>query len=112
MLVRKEAALVSMSALGNTKLVARLAAIYRDEASVTALARIAAGSDKPAAELADRSLDRLLRAAVVEVGSESGSFKATGFAVRPGMVVTADYVAEYVERATVRAIDGIRAPLM
>ena len=44
----KEAALVAMSALGNTQLVTRLADIYRDPASLGALSRIASGLEMSA----------------------------------------------------------------
>lgn len=105
----KEAALVAMSALGNTALVTRLAAIYRDDASVGALSRIAAGADAEAAVLAESSLEQILSSAVVELASEeegATQFRSTGFAVAPGFIVTADYLGEDLERALVKTVDG------
>lgn len=103
----KEAALVAMSALGNTELVTRLAKIYRDDASVGALSQIAAGADPEAGRLAEESLERILAGAVVKI-EVAGSAFATGFAVSPGFVVTADYVVGDDSRPaiTVTTVDG------
>jgi S1-C subfamily serine protease len=106
----KEAALVAMSALGNTDLVTRLAAIYRDPASVGALSRIALSQDEPAAEAARKSLDAILHAAVLEVGDASNSPRGTGFIVGPGLVVTTDYIVDGLDGATVRTTRGDSHP--
>ena len=87
----KEAALVAMSALGNTEMVTRLAKIYRDDASVGALSQIAAGAEPEAGRLAEESLEQILASAVVKVHVDENPV-ATGFAVSPGFVASADYV--------------------
>jgi hypothetical protein len=102
----REAALVAMSALGNTELAARLATIYRDEASLAALTRIASGGDREAASVAEQSLDELLRSAVVQVGNHDRPLIATGFAVAPGLIVTADYAVEGIASPVITSFDG------
>jgi hypothetical protein len=86
----KEAALVAMSALGNTKLVTKLAAIYQDEASVGALSQIASGADPDARTLAEESLEQILTRAVVKI-EFGGEVTSTGFAISPETIVTFDY---------------------
>src|SRR5688572_17714966 len=54
-----EAALLTIAALGNPKLAAELAGIYRSEGSVSALRKIVASSDVEAAELAKQSLEQM-----------------------------------------------------
>jgi S1-C subfamily serine protease len=107
----KEAALVAMSALGNTELVTRLAKIYRDDASVGALSQIAAGADPEAGKLAEESLKRILTGAVVKINVDERAH-ATGFAVSPGFVVTADYVITNDSKppTTVTTMDGVSYP--
>ena len=107
----KEAALVAMSALGNTEMVTRLARIYRDDASVGALSQIAAGADPEAGRLAEESLERILAGAVVKIEVD-GAPRCTGFAVAPGLVVTADYVGDDEGRPdiTLTSTDGTSYP--
>jgi hypothetical protein len=82
----KEAALVAMSALGNTELVTKLARIYQDDASVGALSKIASGTDPKARRLAEESLEQILGKAVVKIDHEGAA--STGFCVAPKTIVT------------------------
>jgi hypothetical protein len=91
----KEAALVAMSALGNTELVTKLARIYQDDASVGALSKIASGADPKAKRLAEESLEQILGKAVVKIDHEEGI--TTGFCVAPKTIVTWGGTAEDVE---------------
>jgi hypothetical protein len=105
----KEAALVAMSALGNTELVTRLAEIYRDPASFVALGRIASAIDPSAAALAERSLTEMLNSAVVKIADDDGGLSGTGFIVDPGIAVTADYVGS-IDHPSVRTTSGNTYP--
>lgn len=88
----KKAALVAMSALGNTELVGKLAKIYHDPPSIDALAQIASATDRSAAALAKSSLTEILNSAVVKIADDNGELSGTGFVANRGIVVTADYL--------------------
>jgi hypothetical protein len=117
----KEAALLAISAIGNSELAVRLADMYADEASISALERIASGSDPTAAAAAERSLSSVLtslRSSVVGISHADERPHQRGFVVDPdGLVVTADHVirpmaatsnAPDEDKFTVHTADGVR----
>jgi len=91
----KEAALLAIAALGNPDLAMRLADLYRDEAGIGALSKMAASADTVTAKAARKTLDNVfdrLRPTVVEIRLEDQKV-ASGFLVSPhGHILTADYV--------------------
>jgi S1-C subfamily serine protease len=103
----KEFALVAISALGNGSLAVKLGNIYRDEASVGALEKIATGGDQAAARAARRSLSDILaamRRAVVEV--EYGTSRASGFIAGDGTVVTVGSAVSDGDEVKLTFVDG------
>jgi len=91
-----EAALLAITALGNAKLATELADIYRGEGAISALSKIAASSNREAAEQAEKSLEVLFNSltdTVALVSSSKGGAYGSGFFVgQDGLCVTFGYV--------------------
>jgi S1-C subfamily serine protease len=91
-----EAALLAITVLGNAKLATDLADIYRGEGAISALSKIAASSNREAAEQAEKSLEVIfnsLTATVILVGSSKEKAEGSGFFVsQDGLCVTIGYI--------------------
>lgn len=93
----REAALVAISALEleDPTLAVRLAAMYRSDGGEEALARIAQSPNREASDAAVDSLTGLfgvLESAIVRVAGADSSFRGCGFAIREGLICTANFV--------------------
>lgn len=103
----REAALLAIGALGNPELATRLADLYRDEAGIGALSKMAASADTVTAHAAKKTLDNVfdrLRPTVVEIRSkdEKEQTVASGFLVSPhGHILTADYVVRHADSGSI-----------
>jgi S1-C subfamily serine protease len=87
-----EAALLAITALGNSKLATDLATLYRTEGAAVALSKIASGPNRVAAQQAEQSLQNvfvLWNSAIVIVASEGVT--CAGFIFRSeGYIITTD----------------------
>lgn len=112
----KETALLAIAALGNTDLSIRLADIYRDEAAIGALSKLANATDEGTASRARHMLDEVLArltGSVVGIGVDGahGKVTATGFFTSPSqLIVTTSYaIPDDVDVVSIRLPDGNRA---
>lgn len=109
----KETALLAIAALGDADLSIRLADIYRDEAAIGALSKLANATDEDTASRAKHMLDEVLaRLTGSVVGIETdGQVTATGFFTFPSrLIVTTSYaIPDDVDVVSIRLPDGIHA---
>src|SRR5207249_1860121 len=110
-----EAALLAISALGNSNLATDLASLYQTEGAVAALSKIATSPDRIAAQQAEQSLENVFaswNSAIVIVTShrqETGVTKrCCGYIFRSdGYIITVDLILVDADNLTVTSQDKI-----
>ncbi len=86
-----EAALLTITSLGNENLAARLAELFRNEGSLAALNKMAISGNEKVAEAAEHSLNEIYKQVVRSIVqiSQDGTIRGTGFFVhRSGYIIT------------------------
>jgi S1-C subfamily serine protease len=113
----RETALLSIQAIGNTELATRLAELYGDAASVSALSKISEHGSPQAAAQAQTSLLKIfktLESAVIRITKRQKDV-AVGFFVQSGFIVTTSYVTQEIREedadAELISVDGRRSRL-
>ncbi len=86
-----EAALLTITSLGNENLAARLAELFRNEGSLAALNKMAISGNEKIAEVAEHSLNEIYKQVVRNIVqiSQDGNIRGTGFFVhQSGYIIT------------------------